>query len=491
MILLIAILIPLIIYIYVKKRQRYQDIWQYVDVIPGPKSYPVLGTTYELHTQASLFTRDRIRAKEFFPIYKEWSLGVPVVNIIHPDDIELVTTNPKSITKSFIYHFLHPWLGNGILTSTGSPWHKRRKILTPAFHMDILHQFVEVFNKETTFLVERLKKVCNAPYLNLSEHITDYTLFSVAETSLGISLREDKSCASYKKALYDFGADFAYWLIRPWLYVPIIYKYSSLCEKNTKSIEVMHNFSKNVITERKKTFELEDTPTYSKTKYRALLDVLLTTQHNGNPITVDEIREELDTFIFEGHDTTSVSIMYTLMALANEPKIQEEIYDEIISVIGDSETPTLKELGELKLMERCIKESLRLYPSVGLIGREVGENLQTKTGYTIPKDCNVHIFIFDLHRRPEFWEDPLKFDPDRFLPENCTGRHPFAYIPFSAGHRNCIGQKFAMLEMKSVYCGILRNFKLEPITKPEDIVFKTDLVLRTENEIRVKFVPRK
>ncbi|KAI2474283.1 hypothetical protein C4B38_000351 [Diabrotica virgifera virgifera] len=311
MILLIAILIPLIIYIYVKKRQRYQDIWQYVDVIPGPKSYPVLGTTYELHTQASLFTRDRIRAKEFFPIYKEWSLGVPVVNIIHPDDIELVTTNPKSITKSFIYHFLHPWLGNGILTSTGSPWHKRRKILTPAFHMDILHQFVEVFNKETTFLVERLKKVCNAPYLNLSEHITDYTLFSVAETSLGISLREDKSCASYKKALYDFGADFAYWLIRPWLYVPIIYKYSSLCEKNTKSIEVMHNFSKNVITERKKTFKLEDTPTYSKTKYRALLDVLLTTQHNGNPITVDEIREELDTFIFEVSTATGSSFRTT------------------------------------------------------------------------------------------------------------------------------------------------------------------------------------
>lgn len=99
----------------------------------------------------------------------------------------------------------------------------------------------------------------------------------------------------------------------------------------------------------------------------------------------------------------------------------------------------------MDLLERCIKETLRLYPSVGLISRYIDEDTKLKSGLIAPKSALLIIPIVFVHRNPEIYPEPDKFDPDRFLPENCQNRHPFAYIPFSAGPRNCIGKIIAQL----------------------------------------------
>lgn len=129
------------------------------------------------------------------------------------------------------------------------------------------------------------------------------------------------------------------------------------------------------------------------------------------------------------------------MLLANNQNIQQQVVDEINGIFHDpNEEMTIQKLNELKLMERCIKESLRLYPSGPFISRVISEDFVTHNNFEIPKGTVVNILIYDLHRNPELFPDPEKFDPDRFLLENVKNRHPYAYIPFSAGPRNCIGK---------------------------------------------------
>ncbi|CAH1119101.1 unnamed protein product [Phaedon cochleariae] len=491
--------IPFVIFIticfyFLERRWKTSKHWQYIKNLPCPKAYPIIGTA-RLEDSVGLFKRDRIRAKEFYPIYKLWSFHVYFVCLVSPEDIELVLNNVQHNTKSDIYNFLHGWLGTGLLTSSGSKWHKRRKILTPAFHFSILQQFIDIFNQETENLVRVFEDNCHESYIDVVKPITDFTLYSIGETSLGVKLNEYPSSDTYKKAVYEYGHNLTYRIVRPWFYTDFVYSFTTKSKSDRAAIKVLHEFSTKVIKERKKVgvaSEHISSISYSGKKRLAMLDLMLTAKNEGADIDDEGIREEVDTFMFEGHDTTSMAICYTLMALANEPEIQDEIRREIHEIIGDSsKKPTFSNLGELKFTERCIKECLRLYPSVPFISRLSGEEIQTHSGYTIPKGANINIYIFDLHRSTHIWENPEKFDPDRFLPENVSKRHPFAYLPFSAGPRNCIGQRFAILEIKAALCGILRKFKLEAVDAPEDMVFKSDLVLRPAGEIRVKFVPRK
>nr|KAH0807221.1 hypothetical protein GEV33_015570 [Tenebrio molitor] len=220
-----------------------------------------------------------------------------------------------------------------------------------------------------------------------------------------------------------------------------------------------------------------------------MLDLLITAKNEERVIDDEGIREEVDTFMFEGHDTTAVALDFALMMIACHKQVQDQIYEEIKSVLGDARAkPTYNDLQEMKYLERALKEVLRLYPSVHFISRNLGDDVVTASGYELPKNTLVHLHIYDLHHNPDIYPDPERFDPDRFLPENCQNRHPFAYLPFSAGSRNCIGQRFAMLELKAAICGILAHFVLEPVDTPSTIVLVVDLILRTKDPIRVNIL---
>jgi cytochrome P450 len=200
-----------------------------------------------------------------------------------------------------------------------------------------------------------------------------------------------------------------------------------------------------------------------------------------------DIREEVDTFLFEGHDTSSISMTMTLVLLGIYPDIQDRARDELHSIFGDSDRDaTMEDLNAMKYVEAVIKESLRLYPSVPGITRELQTPLQLKN-YTIPPMTTIAVYPFILHRSEDIYPNAEEFIPERFLDEENKAKFQFGYLPFSAGARNCIGQKYAMNQMKIVVSTILRNAKFESLGRKEDIQISTQLVLRIESLPKMKF----
>lgn len=260
-------------------------------------------------------------------------------------------------------------------------------------------------------------------------------------------------------------------------------------------LNVLHTFTNDIIEKRRESIlneveagEMEnlDDDEIGIKKRLALLDVLLKSTVDGEPLTNAEIAEEVDTFMFEGHDTVTSALTFGLYLLSQNQEAQQQVFEEVTKIVGDDLTayPTLNQLQEMKYLECCIKEVLRLYPPVPMFGRTLDEDLEVD-GKVIPAGSNFNLMVFALNRDPKYFKDPETFNPERFNEENERSENHYVYVPFSAGPRNCIGQKFAMLELKSTFCNIVKNFELiAGNIEPKLLVL---LTLKSSNGIHVGF----
>lgn len=224
-------------------------------------------------------------------------------------------------------------------------------------------------------------------------------------------------------------------------------------------------------------------------KRMAFLDVLLQSTINGAPLSNEDIREEVDTFMFEGHDTTTSGIAFALYLIARHREVQNKLVEEIKHVLGTDKCKpvTQRDLQDLKYLDMIIKETLRLYPSVPVIGRETTEDIQVGD-VIIPARTGVNMNLYAVMRDPDYFTDPHVFKPERFGDETTQKINPYAYAPFSAGPRNCIGQKFATLEMKSTISKMLRHFELLPLGPEVQPIIS--LILRSATGIHIGLRPR-
>uniref|UniRef100_A0A182IIR5 Uncharacterized protein n=1 Tax=Anopheles arabiensis TaxID=7173 RepID=A0A182IIR5_ANOAR len=467
---------------------------------------PVFGSTYHFKDLSAegLFTT-------FIGLHKLYGKTLITQSLfnfpsIHVCDAKVIgqIMQARTVEKTIVYDFMTPWLGTGLIVSTGSKWTQRRKIITPAFHFKILEDFLVIMNHQSDVLIEKLKTSANGTDCNVYNHVTYCALDIIAESAMSVKLNTQQNPNSEYvlavKEMSDIILKRLFSLLREYKWA---FQFTKAYRRQRELVKVIHDFAHKVISDRKKQLhsdeqegqraqkQLAEKDVYGKRRM-TLLDLLMNVTMDGKPLSDSEIREEVDTFMFTGHDSTTSSISFAAYHLSRDASIQQRVYDEILAIVGpDAKTVELTygTLQKLKYLEMVIKETLRINPPVPVIGRRSAGDMVID-GVTIPKGLDFFLVIYSLHNDPELYPEPTRFDPERFGEEASVKRPSYSYMPFSAGSRNCIGQRYAMLEVKTVLVKLLANYQLLPCEASNQLRLKTDMTLKPVNGAFVKLVRR-
>ncbi|GFS72894.1 cytochrome P450 4c3 [Nephila pilipes] len=279
-------------------------------------------------------------------------------------------------------------------------------------------------------------------------------------------------------------------VIKVWEWPDFIYNLTSGKEVK-RHVKIIDDLSKSIIQEKKIQY-LHGNKVTKNFKMKALIDLLLELHFETQELSEEDICEEVNTFIVAGHETVSLTITWALYLIGLYPDVQAKIHEELDRIFGtDTERDvTESDLNDLTYLSCVLKETNRLYAVVPMIGRQAEEDMNI-CGFKVPKGSTCIVSIYFLHRDKYVFPDPEKFDPDRFLPENSVKIPEYGYIPFSAGPRNCIGQKFAIMEMKTIVSSILRNYTIESLDSRDKVLPQMQVTLHPSIPIRVRIRPRR
>ncbi|XP_064458394.1 cytochrome P450 4V2-like [Ornithodoros turicata] len=410
----------------------------------------------------------------------------PFVLGVTPTTVEALLNNSENLNKSFLYGMMKPWIGNGLLTSDKHIWRQRRKVLSPAFHFRTLDEYVPVMNRRSHDLVRKMGEV-GKDYFDVLPAMRLAAFGILFETAMGIQLEEEKvGQTGFLSVNDDVSTRIMTRMLNPLQWFNTVYNNTEDGKIFFDQVKLIKEYTMNILKTRKATYKVGMA---EEDRKKSFMDILLRMHMEEGIFTEDEIREEVNTFMIGGFDTTATAAAFALHLLGNNPDIQGRVHEEIDAVFGNDRerTVTVEDIKKLKYLECVIKETLRLYPPIPLLARNIDKDV-TVGQYTIPKGTVALVGLYFLHRHPRFYDKPNDFVPERFL--STSEKNPFVYVPFSGGARNCIGQKFAQLEDKILLAQILRNFKVESKLASNDLQMSLELVLRPTQGLEIKLTPR-
>jgi cytochrome P450 len=412
----------------------------------GPRGLPVVGCL-------SGFLRDPMRfmtkvARRYGGLARIPLRGTFLYLASHPEVVrELLITHRHRYTKNIRYRHVQALLGQGLLLAEGDVWRRQRVMTQPAFKAEPIDVQVPWMAEMTRDHLERWQSHAESrtaidvepSFLELAQRLAGRSL--LGEPFGEIAQRFCAAASATKKA---------------WPHAPRTLWRAFIPAKRPSPdpLDVAIAELDRCIYDFIQAHRADD---FAGCEVLEALAREACAQ--GEPFSDQEMRDQIFTLFFAGHETSATGLCWIHYLLGRHPDIHEKLFAEVDRVLGSS-LPTAEALRELRYTEQVVQESLRLYSPIHAISRVASED-HALAGYRVPAGATVYVSLYATHRLPEYWPDPERFDPERFTDERCAARSRFAYLPFAAGHRNCIGGGHAIVELKLIVAMAAQRYRLE------------------------------
>jgi cytochrome P450 len=419
--------------------------------------FDVGSTDDSLERMIELFARHGDTYRVYVPARKTYTYVVH-----HPDDVKRVlVANHRNYTKGLGLDRVRILLGKGIMTSEGELWKRQRYMMQPLFHRRVIGEFAQLVGTANDRCIARWDTIARrGEPICLTDEMSALTLEIVLRSIFGNDI--DRLIAEQGANPFEVVAK------EPVRDLQFAYKFRSLTR-----------FVAELIARRRAEQE-------THFDFLAML-MSARDKETGDPMSERELIDELMTLVVAGHETTASALNWTWYLLAMHPEVEARLHAEL-DAAPELPAPELAQLEAFTYTQQVINEALRLYPPGWVLSRRTIE-ADVLGGYEIPPGTNVLLPLYLLHRHPRFWKDPDLFWPERFAPEHEAERPRFAYMPFAAGPRHCIGETFALFEMQAHLYKVARRYRLTYVPdKPLEL--EAQINLRTRHPLHMKLERR-
>ncbi len=395
-----------------------------------------------------------------------------VVTLTHPDHIRhvLVKRNDNYVKAPSLRLMWQPYLGEGLLTSSGDHWQKIRKTVSPAFHHKMMNHYAAQTVAECQKMIKDWhQKVSRQETVSLAADFAHLSLSIINKTVLQNVMTSEEvqnfignlNKIDSETRLRDLGGLNPYFSNKP-------------AGKRQETIDAVNTAAHKALETRK------NNPETLPDVLQLLLDYR--DPHTDALLSDDVLYDEIKTLFLSGFETTAIIMSWSLYLLGKKPDICKKI-QKTLPDIPDNRPLGFTDLKVLDLLSSYVEEVMRYYPPGPLLSR-VAEEEDVIDGVKIPAGCLVEMNVWQTHRHPDFWEKPDQFIPERFLEGALSGQHKQSYLPFSSGPRSCIGKPLAMMEILLCLAMILKTFDLQPISHTLPC-FKGAFVMRPDSALDV------
>ncbi|GBB89435.1 hypothetical protein RclHR1_16100002 [Rhizophagus clarus] len=400
------------------------------------------------------------------------------INVVSAETAKDLLMASEDVAPKVEYHpgsVFHSFFGKGLPFSNGDVWRTYRKLATPAFNSAVNPDMVAKTNMDLFAYMDK----------NLHRPIEIFTLFQritieiLGKMAFGYQFGCLKSSETpHIIKVYKRVITFVQSPIR--ILFPFINQLP--LESNRKfyaDLKEFDDFMFDIIETRKDEMKNKINNKFSN-RDDLLSKILEYAEQERIYTDTKQLRDELVNNFVAGHDTTSLALTTSLYYLARYPEMQERARSEVISIMGDKLIlPTSEHLKELKYLNAIIRESLRVHPPSTVLNFRTPTKPLKVGSYVVPKDTWCITNVWQIQHDPKYWDDPYRYDPDRFL--SGEKKHPYSWIPFSAGHRGCIGQNFSIMEQRVTLSMFLLKYEW---TLPKDSIHKEKMILKSQFLLR-------